>query len=162
MESLWAPWRMEYIGSNKSDACIFCVLPAEQQDQKNRILFRGRLCFVIINSYPYSNGHLMVSPYRHLGCLTRLSPEELAETGRLLQQSVEILKNEYHADGFNIGFNIGKNAGAGYDEHIHGHVVPRWAGDTNFMPVLAEIKVHPEHLEATYNRLLPHFQKLSL
>ncbi len=162
MESLWAPWRMEYIKGIKTNECIFCVLPPENDDRKNKILFRGPTCFVILNVYPYSNGHLMVTPYRHLPCITQASPEELRETVILIQKSVEILRGEYSADGFNVGYNIGKSAGAGFDEHIHAHIVPRWTGDTNFMPVLSEVKVHPEHLQATYERLLPHFETLSL
>lgn len=162
MESLWAPWRMEYIQGIKSDECIFCTLPPQNDDQKNKILYRGTTCFIIINTFPYSNGHLMVTPYRHLSCLTKVTPEELLESSKLIQKTVAILREAYNPDGFNVGYNIGKSAGAGFDEHIHAHIVPRWAGDTNFMPVLSETKVHPEHLEATFTRLQPHFQKLSL
>ena len=153
---------MEYIKEKKPDECIFCVLPPENDDAKNRILYRGSACFVIINVYPYSNGHLMVTPYRHLPCLTQANQDEMRETAALLQKSIEILRGEFNADGFNVGYNIGKSAGAGFDEHIHAHIVPRWTGDTNFMPVLSEVKVHPEHIQATYDRLIPHFKKLTL
>ncbi len=152
---------MEYIIGDKSGDCIFCSLPQASEDARNKILFRGDTCFVVINIFPYSNGHIMVSPYRHLSCLTRLEPKELEESGRLIQQCVDILRKEYNPDGFNVGYNIGKSAGAGFDEHLHGHIVPRWTGDTNFMPVLSGVKVHPEHIDATYNRLLPHFRNLS-
>lgn len=153
---------MEYIQGIKSGDCIFCTLPPENDDAKNKILYRGTTCFVIINTFPYSNGHLMVTPYRHLPCLTQVNKEELAESSLLIQKTIGVLREAYNPDGFNVGYNIGKSAGAGFDEHIHAHIVPRWTGDTNFMPVLSETKVHPEHLEATYNRLLPHFQKLSV
>jgi len=153
---------MEYIGGPKSDDCIFCTLPRENEDLKNKILFRGPTCFVILNIYPYSNGHLMVAPYRHLPCLTRLSAEELQESHRLTQLCVEILREEYNPDGLNLGYNIGKAAGAGFDEHLHAHIVPRWMGDTNFMPVLSEVKVHPEHLLATFERLRPRFENRTL
>ena len=162
MESLWAPWRMEYIVSDKTGECIFCTGPEAQDDRQKKILFRGKQNFVIVNIFPYSNGHLMVSPYRHLNCLTKLSEDEMAEGGVLIQKSIEILRKAYSPDGFNIGYNIGKSGGAGFEEHLHAHIVPRWAADTNFMPVLADVKVHPEHLDATYDRLQPMFQELKL
>ncbi len=162
MESLWAPWRMEYIVSDKSGECIFCAGPQANDDRGKKILYRGEHSFVIINIYPYSNGHLMVSPYRHLDCLTKLNDAEMVETGRLTQKSIDILRQAYSPDGFNVGYNVGKSGGAGFEEHLHAHIVPRWAADTNFMPVLADTKVHPEHLEATYNRLQPLFQDLKL
>ena len=162
MKNLWAPWRMEYIVKDKSGECIFCALPQAEQDKKDKILFRGTECFVIMNIFPYNNGHIMISPFRHLSCVTMLNDKELIEMSRLTQKSLESLREVYKPDGFNVGFNIGKAAGAGYDEHLHNHIVPRWAGDTNFMPMLADTKVHPEHLEATYGRLYPIFQKISL
>ncbi len=162
MESLWAPWRMEYIVSDKSGECIFCAGPQANDDRGKKILYRGQHGFVIINIYPYSNGHLMVSPYRHLDCLTKLNEAEMMEIGRLTQKSIDILRQAYSPDGFNVGYNLGKSGGAGFEEHLHAHIVPRWAADTNFMPVLADTKVHPEHLEATYNRLQPLFQDLKL
>ncbi|MGP0565127.1 MULTISPECIES: HIT family protein [unclassified Nitrospina] len=162
MENLWAPWRMNYIKSDKTKECIFCTGPQANDDMGRKLLYRGELSFVIINIYPYSNGHLMVSPYRHLSCLTDLGGEELAEIGLLTQKSMEILRASYHPDGFNVGYNIGKSGGAGFEEHIHCHIVPRWTGDTNFMPVLADTKVHPEHIEATFQRLYPVFQELKI
>ena len=162
MESLWAPWRMEYIVSDKSGECIFCAGAEASDDHEKKILYRGKHSFVVINIYPYSNGHLMVSPYRHLACLTQLSEDELVEMARLIQKSTEILRQSSAPDGFNIGYNIGKSGGAGFDAHIHAHIVPRWTGDINFMPVLADTKVIPEHVEETYNRLLPLFQNLKV
>lgn len=162
MENLWAPWRMNYIKSDKTKECIFCTSPQAGDDMGRKILYRGKLSFVIINIFPYSNGHLMVSPYRHLACFTELNAEEIAEIGLLTQKSMEILRQSYHPNGFNMGYNIGKSGGAGFDEHIHSHIVPRWTGDTNFMPVLAETKVHPEHIEATFQRLYPIFQELKI
>ncbi len=153
---------MEYIVKDKSGECIFCALPKAERDKNDKILFRGTECFVIMNIFPYNNGHIMISPFRHLSCVTMLNEKELIEMSRLTQKSLESLREVYNPDGFNVGFNIGKAAGAGYDEHLHNHIVPRWAGDTNFMPMLADTKVHPEHLEATYGRLYPIFQKISL
>ena len=161
MERIWAPWRMEYINRDKSGKCIFCTLPKSDDDKKNYILFRGKVSFVIMNIFPYNNGHLMVSPYRHLACITTLDKEESFELIELTKICIQALRDLNAPDGFNVGFNLGKSAGAGYDEHIHNHIVPRWTGDTNFMPVLAETKVHPEHLGESYKKLLPYFKKLS-
>ena len=161
MKQVWAPWRMEYIKQDKSGECIFCVLPKADKDKKNFILHKGDTCFVIMNVYPYNTGHLMVSPYRHLSCITKMDEKENTELNRLTQKCVEILRTVKSPEGFNIGVNLGKAGGAGFDEHIHMHIVPRWIGDTNYMPVLADTKVHPEHLQATYDNLLPHFQTLS-
>ena len=162
MERIWAPWRMEYITQDKPDECIFCTLPNSGDDEKNFILFQGRHSFVVMNIFPYNNGHLMVSPYRHIACITDLDKEESLEVTELTKGCIEILRIQNTPDGFNVGFNIGKSAGAGYGDHIHNHIVPRWAGDTNFMPVLAETKIHPEHLQKSYKRLSPHFKKLRL
>lgn len=162
MKQLWAPWRMEYIKSEKSDKCIFCVLPSSQEDEKNHILFRGKHSFVIMNIFPYNCAHLMVSSYRHIGCITKQNDSEKFEVNQLTHECIKILRAVSEPDGFNIGYNIGKAAGAGYDEHIHCHIVPRWSGDTNFMPVLGEVKVHPEHLRSTYEKLTPHFKNLNL
>lgn len=152
---------MEYIRQDKSGECIFCVLPKANADKKNFILHKGNTCFVIMNVYPYNTGHLMVSPYRHLSCITKMDEKENTELNHLTQKCVEILRTVKSPEGFNIGVNLGKAGGAGFDEHIHMHIVPRWIGDTNFMPVLADIRVHPEHLQATYDNLLPHFKTLS-
>ena len=162
MKQIWAPWRMEYIEQDKSGECIFCTLPQAEEDEKNFILYKGRHSFIIMNIYPYNTGHVMVSPNRHLSCITQLEEDESTEINRLTQKCVEILRTVKSPEGFNIGVNVGKAGGAGFDEHIHVHIVPRWNGDTNYMPVLAETKVHPEHLKATYQNLLPHFKNLSL
>ena len=162
MKQIWAPWRMEYIQQDKSGECIFCTLPRAEEDEKNFILYKGPHCFVIMNIFPYNTGHVMVSPYRHLSCITQLEENEFTEINRLTRKCVEILRSVKSPEGFNIGFNLGKAGGAGFDEHIHVHIVPRWNGDTNYMPVLAETKVHPEHLRATYDSMLPHFKNISL
>ena len=162
MKQIWAPWRMEYIEGDKSGECIFCTLPRAEEDEKNFILYKGPHCFIIMNIFPYNTGHVMVSPYRHLSCITKLEENEFTEINRLTQKCVEILRSVKSPEGFNIGVNLGKAGGAGFDEHIHVHIVPRWNGDTNYMPVLAETKVHPEHLRATYDNLFPHFQNIPL
>ena len=160
MEKLWTPWRLEYIKAPKTGRCIFCDLPKDQQDKENRILHRGKHCFIIMNTFPYSNGHLMVSPYRHLGCVTAIDNEETEELWHFTKHCVSVLRKTYSAQGFNIGLNLGKAGGAGYAEHLHNHIVPRWEGDTNFMPVLADVKAMPEHLSAGYDILLPQFQNI--
>ena len=160
MKQLWAPWRMEYIKSDKSNECIFCTLPASNNDEKNYILFKGTHSFVIMNTFPYNSAHLMVSPYRHINCITKQNETERNENIELTHECIRILRAVIEPDGFNTGYNIGKAAGAGYDEHIHCHIVPRWEGDTNFMPVLGDVKVHPEHIRSTYEKLHPHFKKL--
>lgn len=151
---------MEYILDERKRECIFCLLPGEGDDRKSLILYRGNKVFVIMNRYPYTNGHLMVSPIRHEGSLECLEAEEMRELFEMIKECIIILKKELHPDGFNIGMNLGRVAGAGVENHLHFHIVPRWSGDTNFMPVLADVKVMPEFLEVTYGRLKPHFDKL--
>jgi ATP adenylyltransferase len=160
MKQLWAPWRMEYVKSEKSGECIFCSLPKTNDDTQNYILHRGQSAFIIMNIFPYNSAHVMVSPFRHIGCLNAQNAEEIKEMNNLTHSTIEILRAVINPEGFNVGYNIGKAAGAGYDEHIHCHIVPRWTGDTNFMPVLGETKVHPEHLKTTFKKLLPHFNIL--
>ena len=155
-DMLWTPWRMEYILSNdKSGGCIFCEKPGEDRDRENLILHRGKGVFVIMNRYPYNNGHLMVAPYTHTGDMEGLSESEMSELFSEVRRSVGILRKVMNPDGFNIGMNLGKAAGAGIEDHLHVHVVPRWNGDTNFMPVLADVKVMPEYLDDTYMKLKP-------
>jgi ATP adenylyltransferase len=151
---------MEYIKSEKSGDCIFCSLPQQDDDAKSYILYRGRAAFIIMNIFPYNCAHLLVSPFRHIGCVTKQDANESTEMNQLIHKCIEVLRTVINPEGFNIGYNLGKAAGAGYDEHVHCHIVPRWVGDTNFMPVLGEVKVHPEHLRATYNKLLAHFENL--
>ncbi len=157
MDKLWAPWRMEYIMSEKPDECIFCAKPRENKDRKNFILYRGKLCFVIMNYYPYNNGHLMVVPYRHTSELTALDEEERAEMFDVVVRAVSVLK-AINPHGMNIGMNLGRTAGAGIDDHLHFHVVPRWDGDTNFMPVTGHTKVISQGLNETWDVLKPIFE----
>lgn len=156
MERLWAPWRIEYIekqGSNEHE-CIFCSKPNERNDRKNLIIMRGKHVFVILNAYPYTNGHLMVTPYRHIATVLDMNEEEGMDMLKYLKISLELLKDTLKPEGFNIGANIGKVAGAGIADHFHLHIVPRWSGDTNFMPVLVDTRIIPEYLEHTYEKLL--------
>ncbi|HXF72467.1 MAG TPA: HIT domain-containing protein [Actinomycetota bacterium] len=159
MRHLWTPWRMEYIRAAKGEpeGCIFCELPRLGDDAAARILARAGSAFAVLNAFPYNPGHLMVAPFRHVGELEEVTPEELADVDRLLQRSVVALKAEMEPHGFNLGMNLGRVAGAGIPDHVHWHVVPRWSGDTNFMPVIGETKVVPELLEETYRRLAPRF-----
>ena len=153
MEKLWAPWRIDYILSKKPEGCIFCDKPAEKKDDENLILYRGRHCFVILNAYPYNNGHMMVVPYRHTASLAGWKDEEHQEMMQLAAMSVDLLKRVMRSDGFNLGINMGQVGGAGIADHIHLHIVPRWNGDTNFMPVLSDTRVISEGLAATYKKL---------
>lgn len=155
MERLWAPWRFEYITSARAgaDGCIFVELPAQQDDRKNLILFRGKTAFVIMNAFPYNNGHLMVAPYKHTSEMNDLDDEELLEIQTLIRDCIRWLRKAYKPEGFNIGANLGRAAGAGIEGHLHWHVVPRWAGDTNFMPVVGEVRVLPQSLEESYDTL---------
>ena len=160
MKVLWAPWRMEYIlGEDKSPGCIFCPEPGENLPER-LVLFSGRLTRVMMNKYPYINGHLLVSPRRHLPGLDDLTPAETLDLMDKVRGAIAILKRVMHPDGFNVGLNLGLVAGAGVESHLHFHIVPRWSGDTNFIPVFAEVRVIPEHFRQTYERLAPHFQAL--
>lgn len=159
IQPLWAPWRLQYILSKKGPGCIFCEKPGKNLDRENLILYRTSLGFVIMNLYPYNNGHLMVVPYRHVYSITELKDEELLDLMKMTQLSVNCLKKAYMPEGFNIGLNIGKVAGAGIEEHLHFHVIPRWVGDTHFMAVLGEVRVIPEHVLSSYDRLFPIFNK---
>jgi len=154
MDRLWAPWRMGFIlkGENKTD-CFLCRYPKENNDETNLILHRGEKNFIILNAYPYNSGHLMVVPYRHIGHLEDMTDAESKEHFDLIRLSVKLLTKVMQPTGFNTGMNLGKVAGAGIADHIHTHIVPRWQGDANFMPVLSETKVMPESLAMTYNRL---------
>ncbi len=153
MKKLWAPWRMEYINSEKKDECIFCVKNLRKEDEERYVLYRTKLSFVIMNKYPYNNGHLMIAPYKHASCLTDLKDNMLEDVFRTVRLCTGILKKIYNPEGFNTGINTGAAAGAGYKDHLHVHVVPRWNGDCNFMPVLGDTRVLSEHLSASYGRL---------
>lgn len=155
MERMWRPWRMKYIesiGEKSEDDCIFCSKP-QGDDRESLILYRGKRCFVMLNLYPYNTGHVMVSPYRHLASLEQMDPQELTEMMELTSLCLRAIKRAMSPEGFNLGMNLGKVAGAGYDSHLHLHIVPRWQGDTNFMPVVAGTKVMPESVEDSYQRL---------
>jgi ATP adenylyltransferase len=155
-QRIWAPWRLAYVSdAAKDDAagCIFCAKPAEDDDAANLIVHRGERCFVILNLYPYTNGHLMIAPFEHVPSLPDLDAGTIAETMALAQRAMRLLDERYSPHGYNVGFNQGRVAGAGVEHHIHMHVVPRWGGDNNFMPVLADTRVMPQTLEQTYETL---------
>ncbi len=156
MEYLWAPWRMTYVNiakANREKGCIFCDKPAQNTDEANLILYRSSLNFVIMNSFPYNPGHLMVVPYRHLGHIEDLNPQEALDHFATVQKCVRLLTEVLQPAGFNTGMNLGRVAGAGIEDHVHTHIVPRWQGDTNFMPVMGDVRVIPEALAATYQKL---------
>ena len=158
-KTIWAPWRIEYILGEKEAGCFLCRMFAEQDDRSNLLLKRGKTCAVVMNRYPYTSGHLMVTPFRHLENLKDMTPEERIEMTDLCIEAVEILKAELKPDGLNIGYNLGAAAGAGLKDHIHQHIVPRWVGDTNFMPVLADTRVMPQALLEQYDVLRPLFNR---
>jgi ATP adenylyltransferase len=150
---LWAPWRLEYIQSaDEQEGCVFCIAEAGD-DEQGLVVHRGRMAFAMLNKFPYSTGHLMVASYRHLGDFGELEDEEALEIHRLASQGMGALAQTFAPHGYNAGWNLGRIAGAGVVDHVHLHVVPRWAGDTNFMPVLADVKVIPEHLLETRRKL---------
>jgi ATP adenylyltransferase len=153
---LWAPWRLKYIEKASGEGGtgdIFVDLPAAGEDEKNLILFRGQVAFVMMNAFPYTNGHLLIAPYRQVPDIDGLNDAELTEINRLLARCVRWIKTAYRPDGFNVGVNMGSAAGAGIPVHIHWHVVPRWAGDTNFMTTVGQVRVMPQSLEESYQRL---------
>jgi ATP adenylyltransferase len=154
MEHLWTPWRLEFVTGAKPSGCIFCDKPKENRDRENLILFRGMACFVILNRFPYNNGHLLVVPYAHQPDLPLLPAKTAAEMMQLTQHCISVTRALLHPQGFNIGMNIGQCAGAGIADHVHLHLVPRWEGDTNFMTVIPDTRVIPELLEQTYDRLI--------
>jgi ATP adenylyltransferase len=153
MEYLWAPWRIEYIQRASESGCILCQKPREDNDEANFILYRGQHNFIILNAFPYNPGHLMVAPYRHIADLQDLGDAEAKEHFDIIKKGLELLNEVMEPAGFNIGLNMGKVAGAGIADHLHTHIVPRWQGDTNFMPVLSDTKVLSEALTSTYRRL---------
>ena len=153
MNHLFATWRMDYVTAPKHDGCIFCDFPVEKRDKERYIIYRGAECFVILNVYPYNPGHMMVAPYRHTNLYESLTSDEHADMSRLAAGAVRTLKRAMAPEGFNIGMNLGKTAGAGFADHLHLHIVPRWNGDNNFMPVVADTRVVPEALNATYDKL---------
>lgn len=157
MEHIWAPWRIRYIQAEKTAGCFLCEKPAQDNDVANYILFRGEKNFVILNGYPYNPGHLIVAPYRHISGLEKLTMEERHEHFDIVSRSTEVLDRVYKPGGLNIGINLGRVAGAGLEDHVHTHIVPRWQGDTNFMTVIADIRVLPDALAAVYQKLAGKF-----
>ena len=163
MKQLWAPWRMEYIldaKNGENETCIFCEKPEERKDEQNLIVYRSDLSFVMLNKFPYNNGHLMVIPYVHESDYTALSDDIILDMQGLIKKSILALQNCMDPHGLNIGLNLGRTAGAGIDDHLHYHLVPRWNGDTNFMPVISGTKVISESLEASWKKLTNEFTKM--
>jgi ATP adenylyltransferase len=159
---MWSPWRMAYItaeheGTYEEPACVFCDLPKRADDDRTYILYRGARAFVIMNLYPYNNGHLMMVPYAHVDSLADLDEATLTELMTLAQRSQAVVQERMRPQGFNVGINQGRAAGAGIADHVHMHLVPRWVGDTNFMPVFGDTRVMPQHLDETYALLRPGF-----
>ncbi|MFQ5665676.1 MAG: HIT family protein [Candidatus Binatia bacterium] len=160
MHVLWAPWRMAYVAAQKERTCIFCAA-RDTDDQRAALVLARRPALIMLNKFPYANGHLMVAPRRHAAHLDALSPDEFATLMRAVHRTATLLDTALRPDGMNLGINLGAAAGAGVKDHLHWHIVPRWLGDTNFMPMLADVRVIPEHLDATYSRLEPLFRTLA-
>ena len=159
MQNLWAPWRMDYILGDRPLGCIFCPEGNGEGDAERLLLYRGTLSMIVMNRFPYNNGHLLVAPWKHTPTLDSLKDEELLDLIRTVRGAVSVLRETMSPDGFNVGLNFGAEAGAGVQAHVHFHIVPRWNGDTNFMTVFAEVRVVPEHLQQAYKKLLPYFTK---
>ena len=158
---LWAPWRMSYVvKAHEARGCLFCELKGAR-DEEGKVVFRSRTCYVVLNIYPYNTGHVMVAPYRHVACLSELTDEELLDLWRTVGLAIKAIKEAYRPHGFNVGMNLGRVAGAGVEDHLHIHIVPRWLGDTNFMPVIASTKVISQHIDETYTMLKEAFEKVS-
>ena len=159
MDRLWSPWRYHYVSSvSPGDECIFCAKAREQRDEENLIVFRAPRSYVLLNLFPYTTGHLMITPYRHVANLEELDEDESAELMQLARASVRHLKQVYRPQGFNLGMNLGECAGAGIAGHLHLHVLPRWTGDANFMTTIAETRVMPEDLRETWRKLAAAFR----
>jgi len=163
MRRLWAPWRVEYVrqASRKPTGCIFCKARRAKDGRKNFVVHRGELALAMLNTYPYNTGHLMVAPYRHIGDLERLTEAELIALMLETRLCIKALRRAFKPDAFNVGLNLGRVAGAGVEDHLHVHIVPRWAADTNFMPILADTRVIPEALERTYEAIASALHALS-
>jgi ATP adenylyltransferase len=162
MERLWSPWRLAYVtGSKSTSGCVFCEAVPPNAAHEHLVLARGRACYVILNLYPYNNGHVMVVPNRHVGSFAEATPDELTELMHLTRDAEIALNEAYQPQGINVGVNLGRAAGAGILEHVHIHLVPRWIGDTNFMPVIGSVRVLPEELSDSAKRLRPVFHRLA-
>jgi len=158
---LWAPWRMRYIvRAHEQKGCLFCELQEEGRDEENKVIYRGRTCYVVLNIYPYNTGHVMVAPYKHVADPTELTDEELLDLWKTVNLAIRAIRLAYKPHGFNIGINLGRVAGAGVEEHLHVHIVPRWSGDTNFMPVIASTKVISQHIDEMYEVIREAFKRL--
>ncbi len=153
MDKLWAPWRITYVSKTKTSGCVFCKAFKEKKDKKNHIVLRSRHSFAILNTFPYNNGHVMVVSNRHVPSFEGLSEDEILDINKVLRRTMAALKNVLKPSGFNVGMNLGKVAGAGIDKHMHIHIVPRWLGDTNFMPVLSDAKIISQSLNELYTKL---------
>ena len=160
MDYLWTPWRYRYISSidREQKECVFCIGDSPDRDAERLVLYRGKFNFIILNLFPYTSGHVMISPYRHFSDLSDCTAEQATEMFRLTQAVKQAVTLTYHPDGFNIGMNLGRCAGAGVENHLHLHVVPRWIGDANFMTVVGESRVLPDDMQTTYQKLKVHFQ----
>ncbi|MFH0953939.1 MAG: HIT domain-containing protein [Verrucomicrobiota bacterium] len=152
MKEIWAPWRVEYF-TKKQKGCFLCKAFRSRKDRENHVLKRGKTCAIIINRYPYTGGHLMVAPYRHVASLEHMNPREHAEMMKLTIEATAALRKSIHPHGFNIGINIGAAAGAGLKDHVHMHIVPRWTGDTNFITVMADVRIVPQSLLDLWDQL---------
>ena len=153
MDKLWAPWRIKYVTQKKTKGCIFCRIYKEKKDKLNLVVLRSAYCFVLLNTFPYNNGHLMIVLYRHVGSLGKLTDKELSDINQTTILMVNVLKKVLKPQGFNIGMNIGKFAGAGIEKHLHVHIVPRWVGDTNFMSAFADTKIISQSLKELYGKI---------
>jgi ATP adenylyltransferase len=160
MERLWAPWRLQYVAKERAAGCFFCDKPLAGDDRAAYIVHRGTHAYVLLNAFPYNNGHIMVAPYAHIADLEELPSETIHEMMDLAQLATRALKSSFNPDGLNLGFNVGAAAGAGIKDHLHLHLVPRWVGDTNFMPVIGDVRVIPESLQQTYDKLTEAFRLL--
>ncbi|RLE82769.1 MAG: HIT family hydrolase [Thermoprotei archaeon] len=163
MDRLWAPWRMkyvEYVSIEKPKGCFLCNAAKTSNLREKLVLYRNELVLAMMNLYPYNTGHLLLAPLRHIGDFEELSDEEVLALGRLTKKCIKVIKEALKPDGFNIGINIGRVAGAGLEDHIHIHIIPRWNGDTNFMPLIASTKVIPEAIYDTYDKLMRVLEKL--
>ena len=158
MRTMWAPWRMDYILADKDDRCVFCDALGQKDDLT---LYKGDTTLVVMNKFPYINGHLLAAPVRHVAGLDELDPDEARDLLITVDRSVAILKQVMAPEGFNVGLNLGRVAGAGVEQHLHFHIVPRWSGDVNALTVFADVRVIPEHLQQTYNNLKPCFDELN-
>lgn len=156
MENIYAPWRKDFIEKkDKEEGCIFCKRKELEVSPESLVIYKGKLSFILLNKYPYNNGHIMIAPYSHIADFTKLTDEEILDLSLNIKLGIDILKKAYNPQGFNVGMNLGSVAGAGVADHLHWHIVPRWGGDTNFMPVVGKTKVLHEILSDTFNRLVP-------